>query len=365
MKQHTALRLLCSFVFALLTVTAQATWYTALQPEKQQLVIHSATDEQAMRPALLDFQQLYPEVSIEYLDLGTLPLMQRFLADAEQQKTADIIISSAMDLQIKLINDGNALTHDSETARALPTWTQWRKQAFSFTYEPIVMVYNKRLLAADKIPQSRLELISLLRDQSAYFQGKVGTYDIERSGLGYLLASQDAQQASTWGRLTENFSQINFKGYANTQEMLDAVRSGELLIAYNVLGSYAQLETNKHPDLAIIFPSDYTLVVSRVAFISKYAPNPAIAHHFMDYLLSQRGQQLLAEQARLYSLHPDISGEATYQGIQKLSRERVPLKVIKLSPALLTYQDQLKKRSFLEEWQKLLPATPQLPTTSR
>ncbi|HPY40409.1 MAG TPA: hypothetical protein PLM98_07825, partial [Thiolinea sp.] len=77
MKLHTALRLLCSFVFALLTVTAQATWYPALQPEKQQLVIHSATDEQAMRPALLDFQQLYPEVSIEYLDLGTLPLMQR------------------------------------------------------------------------------------------------------------------------------------------------------------------------------------------------------------------------------------------------------------------------------------------------
>lgn len=347
---------LCLTVYLLVhSASAQATWYPALQTEQQQLRIHSATDEQAMRPALLDFQQLHPEVSLEYLDLGTLPLMERFLVDAKQQQTADLLISSAMDLQIKLINDGHALSHQSAIADALPTWAQWRKQAFSFTYEPIVMVYNKRLLAVDKIPQSRLELISLLRDQSDYFHGKVGTYDIERSGLGYLLASQDAQQASTWGRLTENFSHLNFKRYANTQEMLDAVRSGELLLAYNVLGSYAQSEINKHPDLAIIFPSDYTLVVSRVAFISKYTQNPELAHRFMDYLLSQRGQQLLAEQARLYSLHPDISGEATYQGIQKLSRERVPLKVIKLSPALLTYQDQLKKRSFLEEWQKLLP----------
>lgn len=353
------LRLGFGILILLLNGGVQATWYPALQTEKQQLRIHSATDEQAMHPALLDFQQLYPEVSLEYLDLGTLPLMQRFLLDAKQQQTADLLISSAMDLQIKLINDGYALAHESEIADALPDWAQWRKQAFSFTYEPIVMVYNKQLLAVDKIPQSRLELISLLRDQSAYFHGKVGTYDIERSGLGYLLASQDAQQASTWGRLTENFSHLSFKRYANTQDMLDAVRSGELLLAYNVLGSYAQSEINKHPELAIIFPSDYTLVVSRVAFISKYAQNPELAHRFMDYLLSQRGQQLLAEQARLYSLHPDISGEASYQGIQKLTQERVPLKVIKLSPALLTYQDQLKKHSFLEEWQKLLPPATQ------
>lgn len=358
MKNPLFRRFMLAALLLILTAPAHATEYPALQTERQHLRIHSATDEQAMRPALLDFQKLYPEVSIEYLDLGTLPLMQRFLQDAPTQKTADIIISSAMDLQIKLINDGYALTHESVIASALPDWAKWRKQAFSFTYEPVIMVYNQRLLPANKVPQSRIDLISLLRDEKALFQGKVGTYDIERSGLGYLLASQDAEQTSTWGRLTENFSHINFKRYANTQDMLDAVRSGELLLAYNVLGSYAQAEINKHPDLAIIFPSDYTLVVSRVAFISKYTQNPAIAHQFMDYLLSQRGQQLLAEQARLYSLHPAISGEATYQGIQKLSRERVPLKAIKLSPALLTYQDQLKKRSFIAEWQKLLPAAP-------
>ncbi|TXH71652.1 MAG: ABC transporter substrate-binding protein [Thiothrix sp.] len=349
---------------ALFSTIAQATLYPSTRADSKTLIIHSATDEQAILPALLDFQSLHPEVSIEYLDLGTLPLMQRFLSDAEQQQTADVIISSAMDLQIKLINDGYAVTHESETTQLIPDWAKWRKQAYSFTYEPVVIVYNQRLLPADKVPKNRFDLINLLRDEQEFFLGRIGTYNIETSGLGYLLASQDAEQTSTWGRLTENFSHIQFKGYDNTQDMLNAVQSGELLLAYNVLGSYALSAMKKHPDLAILFPSDYTLVVSRVAFISKYANHPGPAHWFMDYLLSQRGQKLLAEQASLYSLHPAITGEATYQSIQKLSREQVPLKVIKLSPALLTYQDQLKKRKFIEEWRKLLP-NENLPTTTR
>ncbi|MEZ5476923.1 MAG: hypothetical protein R3E95_05400 [Thiolinea sp.] len=31
-----------------------------------------------------------------------------------------------------------------------------------------------------------------------------------------------------------------------------------------------------------------------------------------------------------------------------MTGERAPLKVIRLSPALLTYQDQMKKRNFLQ-----------------
>ena len=126
------------------------------------------------------------------------------------------------------------------------------------------------------------------------------------------------------------------------------------MLSYNVLGSYAYAAIEESKQLGMILPSDYTLVMSRVAFVSKRARNPKAGHQFLDYLLSERGQKLLATRARLYPIHPAVSGEATYSGLQKAAQNRGPLKLIKLGPALLTYQDRLKKENFLEEWRKAI-----------
>jgi len=339
---------------SLFCTCAHSGTYPAPSGETSQLQILSSTDETAMKPLLIDFQQLYPQTTVEYIDLNTVPLFERFTNDYEAGASSDVIVSSAMDLQIKLVNDGYAATHSMENIGWLPEWAQWRKQAFGFTYEPGVIVYNTKLLSPENVPQSRFELIEKLRDQSEFFMGRVGTYDIQRSGFGYLLASQDAQQASTWGRLTENLNNVKVKLYDSTSGMLHAIQEGELLLSYNVLGSYAYAAIEESKQLGMILPSDYTLVMSRVAFVSKRARNPKEGHQFLDYLLSERGQRLLATKVRLYPIHPAVFGEATYSGLQKAAQNRGPLKLIKLGPALLTYQDKLKKENFLEEWRKAI-----------
>ena len=336
------------------TKHAEAATYPALSREQQHLKILSSTDESVMKLLIRDYQSHHPGVTVEYQEMNSVTLFDHFREEYEQGSTADLIISSAMDLQIKLVNDGHAATHSSTLPDALPSWAQWRKQAFGFTYEPAVMVFNKNLLSGDDVPQDRFALIDLLRNQTERFKGRVGTYDIDRSGFGYLLASQDAQQASTWGRLTENFNNVDVKLYDSTRDMLNAIESGELLIGYNVLGSYAHAAIEASDQLAMILPSDYTLVMSRVAFVSKNARNPQAGHEFLDYLLSVPGQQLLAVKARLYPIHPEVTGKATYSGLRAAAQNRGPLKLIKLGPALLTYQDQMKKENFLSEWRQAI-----------
>lgn len=345
-------RFLLIMLLPLLITTriAHADLYPATVTPAKTLKILSSTDESVMKTLIADFQKIYPAVAVEYLDRNTVPLFETFIANYQQGETADLIISSAMDLQIKLVNDGYAANHSMESLSWLPDWAQWRQQAFGFTYEPAVIVYNKQQLQGTRIPQSRFELIEKLRDQPDFFSARVGTYDITRSGFGYLIASQDAQQASTWGRLTENLNKVKVKLYDSTSDMLDAVQQGKLLLSYNVLGSYAYAASERFDNLGIILPSDYTLVMSRVAFVSKRAKNPQQGHNFLDYLLSERGQQLLANKARLYPIHPNAKGGATYSGLQKIAQSRGPLKLIKLGPALLTYQDRMKKQNFLQEW---------------
>ena len=78
----------------------------------------------------------------------------RFLEDvAANRRTADLIWSSAMDLQMKLVNDGYAQTDVSPEAEALPSWAIWANQAYGVTAEPAVIAFNKQKLPRDEFPR--------------------------------------------------------------------------------------------------------------------------------------------------------------------------------------------------------------------
>ena len=59
-------------------------------------------------------------------------------------------MSSAMDLQIKLANDGLAASLDLGENLSIPDWSIWQDQLVSFSAEPIVMVLSKKTLLARK-----------------------------------------------------------------------------------------------------------------------------------------------------------------------------------------------------------------------
>ena len=119
---------------------------------------------------------------------------------------ADLVVSSAVDQQVMLVNDGCAAPHRSVATAALPPDANWRDELFGVTREPAVIVYNRDLVPAAEAPRSRFDLIDLLRPADSRYAGRVATYDIEASGLGYLFAFADSQQATTFGGLIEAFA---------------------------------------------------------------------------------------------------------------------------------------------------------------
>jgi len=130
---------------------------------------------------------------------------------------------------------------------------------------------------------------------------------------------------------------------------MERVTSGEHLIGYGIFGSYALARSKKDPNLGIVLPKDYTLLLSRVAFISSKAKNPNAARLFLDYLLSQRGQTIIAGASELYSLRSDVEGEATAKRVNELLGDKI--KPIPIGPDLLAYLDQKKRLAFLKTWQ--------------
>jgi iron(III) transport system substrate-binding protein len=322
----------------------------AAAKKEGKLVIYSATDAATAAPLVKDFEALYPGVKVEYNDMNTTEIYNRVISEkAAGGASGDFVWSSAMDLQVKLVNEGYAQTYASPEIPHVPGWAVWKNEAYGTTYEPISFLYNKRLLPADQVPQSHAELARLLGQQYDKFKGKVTSYDVEKSGVGFLLITQDSKAGPGFPELVKSLGAVGTRWQSSTGTMMERVGSGEALLAYNIIGTYAMARAKKDPSIGYVFPKDYTLVMSRVGFISKNAAHPNAGKLWLDYLLSQRGQSLIGNQVELGAIRGDVEGELTVARLSKTLGNA--LKPIPVGPELLVYLDQGKRLEFLKQWQ--------------
>src|SRR5258708_3460180 len=119
----------------------------AAAKKEGKVVIYSALDTKAAQPLVKDFSAMYPDIKVEYNDMNSTEIYNRFIAEvASGQGSADVVWSSAMDLQVKLVDEGNAMTYVSPETPKLPKWAVYKDQAWGTTYEPTIFIYNKRLV---------------------------------------------------------------------------------------------------------------------------------------------------------------------------------------------------------------------------
>jgi len=340
-------------IAGLVILAYQLTRPDQAKPVSNELIIYSTTDTNVFAPVIEDFKTLYPDIIVHYELLDALPLYSRILREEETGAPgADLILSSAMDLQVKLVNEGFAAPHTSQSAAALPSWASWRNEAFGVTFEPAVLVYNNELMEGRPLPQTRQELLRALRLEPEFWRGRVGTYDIAKSSVGYLLASQDDRRSNDFGMLLDAFGESHVVTSENTSSLLDQIELGKLAVGYNLLGSYARARVESGSRISIVYPQDYTLAVSRTAVILKSSRHPDAAHIFLEYLLSIRGQRVLSERSYLSAIRPEIDGPYDRLGI---SESQVGLlRPIALGPGLLVYLDPMKHDAILENWNEAL-----------
>ena len=320
----------------------------AFSQEKTEIDIWSTTDTAAFESVIRAFETANPDIEIAYHEITTNALFEHVLYARDRKDNAiDLVISSAMDLQVKLVNEGLASPFSADRAGATPSWAEWRNELYGFTYEPIVLVYNKEAFRGYPLPKTHSDLADLLINNLPTFEGKVGTYDAASSGAGYLFFTQDAIQSDKIFRVIEALSRAKMRTYDYTSAILDAVASGDLILGYNVIGTYALERASKDPNVGIFQFKDYTIVMSRTAFIYKHSRKKREAERFLEFLLSETGQEKMARDSALIPISPDMRR-------LKLPADSTNAYLpIKMGIGLLTYQDPLKRRYFLDVWNSI------------
>ena len=158
---------------------------------------------------------------------------------------------------------------------------------------------------------------------------------------------QDTKYFPGMKDLEKGFGATSYKVYGSTGNMLEKISSGEHLLGYNVLGSYAMVRAKKDPGLGVVLPKDYTLVLSRVIFIGKNAKNPNAAKLWVDYVLSQRGQKMIGSDVELYSIRDDV--DAPYTAAKLKAELGANIKPIPVSAEITEMLDSKKRLDFLGE----------------
>ncbi|WP_298017240.1 extracellular solute-binding protein [uncultured Castellaniella sp.] len=333
----------------------QTTRYPAPHTPTVTLTIAGPTDTPVFAVLARAFQRSRPDVAIVYHEVGSLELYEQTVSGA--LPPSDLLISSAEDLQLRLANDGYARRYDSPDTQRLPAWASWHSEVFGFTFEPIVMVYNTDHYTAETAPRSRTELLRTLERQGPH--ARIGTYDITRSSVGHLLATQDEMISSNFWGMTNALGRVGVRLSADTRDILDQIEAGQLDLGYNVLGSYVRAYRSRYTRLGVIIPDDYQLMLTRSALILRTAREPRAAEAFIDWLLSPDGQAVIERDAGLGAL-PELdadAGDAQPDGDAAAHAPSI-IQPIALNPALLVGLDQQRHARFLQNWRRLVTDTP-------
>ncbi|MFS8039004.1 ABC transporter substrate-binding protein [Xanthobacter sp. AM11] len=311
------------------------------------LVIYSATDYAQVQPMIEAFRAKYPNIKVDYNDLNTNIIYNRVISEAAaNQVGGDVVWNSAMDLQMRLAKDGYLQSYESSERANLPGWAvSDDHKLYAITVEPVGAIYNKLAVGAADAPNTRAKLIALMSRPDA--KGRIATFDPEKSGIAFLIQTNDAKETTTFKGLVAAFRAAGGKSYSSSGSMRETVASGENILAFNLIGSYAMEWAKDSQTIGVVFGEDYTPAFSRLAGILDKAPHPNAAKVFMDFALGQEGQAALAGKG-LPSVRNDV---ATGLNIDTLNtRVGGNLKPIPVDAALLDYTNPMKRVQFLRGW---------------
>lgn len=352
------LRLLTALLLALgpCAAMAESIRYPAPGAEAGTLRIYSSLDARLAQPLIAAFQSAHPDIAVAYEDLLAGEIARRVIDETDAGgTTADFAFSSAMDLQMKLANDGYASAVRVAETAGWPAWANWRDTAYAITFEPAVFIYHRPSFPEGP-PDTRIALMRWLAGAGRAVLGRVGTYDIERSAVGYLYLARDQEHFPDVWSLVAEMSRAGLQTFPTSQEIIDRVADGRLVFGYNILGSYAADQARLNPDLGLVLPRDFTVVISRVALVPRAAARPDLGALFLSFVMSREGQTILAEKLRLPAVSLEVSDAGSARAMQAALGDQ--LRPVAVSPGLLVYLDQAKRRSILRRWAEALAARP-------
>jgi iron(III) transport system substrate-binding protein len=287
------------------------------------LLVYSVMAPFNWKPVLDGFQRKYPWIKVETLDLAA-QLWDRFYTEkANNARTADMIATLGVDRWIEFNGKGEVLDYKSPEDAALPAWAKPMPGVYALSADPLINVWNKRLVPAGKRMDTMKAVLDFALEQGDKAKGKLTTFDGGVAPLfgawfhGWSLAYRG--EGDIWqitGKLAP-FSRYERSGGA----MLEKLLSGEYAVAYltSAITIYPKVASGAAKSLLEwSFVMDGQPLFPRAMAVTKIAKAPASAKLLLDHILTKEGQ-IAFSQGGLTPVRMDIkAGEIPYPTLSEI-----------------------------------------------
>ncbi len=224
-------------------------------------------------------------VKVEVFQGTTGEILARLEAE-EANPVADVVILASWSDGLSVKKEGKLESYVPENAdRVVSGWIDEDSTLFGYSASAVGVIYNTTI-----IPQLNADW-SDLKDEK--YKDLLAIPDPEKSG-----ACKDFVAGYVTNYGWDDFEAMAENGMivpGANKAALEAVTTGEVGILVAGVDYNAYSSIKKGEPLAIYYPEGGTVVNPRPAMIMKTAPNMENAKAFVDYLLSDDAQKMVAD----------------------------------------------------------------------
>ena len=269
-----------------LPATSTITWYTSIPQRHAERLANAFRAETG--------------IDVDIFRDSTFIVRERLISEIENGATeADIITIADIGTFIELRDQGYLMKYTSPHYRSYGEEYKDPGYWVVFAGFGICMAYDESRI--DTPPQRWIDLLD------ERWKGRIGLEDINTAGsqYGQYYMLREKLGIKFWEEL---LSVQQPKIYYRTEELANALLEGEIDIAgefsIHIVYSY---RVNRGTSIQGIYPEEGIPLVVNPTAIMNHTDQPREAKIFLDFLLSQKGQELMQRLNYKYSVRDDVT----------------------------------------------------------
>lgn len=273
---------------ALPLLLACVTWVGTAAAQSGKIVLYTSQPDRDAAQTVAEFRKANPAVEVEIFRSGTTEVMSKLAAEiaAGQAKADVLLIADAVSMEA-LKRDGRLLAYTEAKVDGFRAGAIDKDRTY-FGSKLITtgIAYNT---AAKFKPSSWQDLVK------PEMKGQVSMPSPLYSGAAAIMLSAMVQRKDLGWDYFEALKAADAQAVRGNGAVLKSVASGEK--AYGVLVDFMALTAKaKGSPVEFVFPKEGVPAVTEPVAILKSTGNPAAAKAFVDFILSDAGQQLAVTQ---------------------------------------------------------------------
>jgi iron(III) transport system substrate-binding protein len=252
------------------------------------VVLYTNANDTQIKALVDGFGKAYPGIEVQALSLGAAETFQRYLSEsATGGRTADVIINSDALGWMDFVQRGGVADYTDPNVANLPTYAQLLPGVVAMSEDPLIAVFNKALIPADRQPTT----LAALAELAPQLKGQIGTYTITNPlGFGGTFEYLARQGDAGWDVLQKLGPNTSAEDSAGT--LITKLTQGQYQASFFLSGASRATVTGTYSQiLDFRYLADATPLLPRGIAVTAGSAAPNAARVFMNWVLSVDGQE--------------------------------------------------------------------------